>query len=608
MRWFRDLDITRKLLAGISVILVCHTVCGGFGLQRMAELDEYVVELSTNQLPSMRLGATMRRAIFETGWLHLRHIQADESAELTAIESELQSLATAFEAAAQQLSSLSIDSEERRLLENLRDDWRAYLEAAQPMAAVSRAQRDEEAVRYYEATLVSIFERTVVSSQRLLDHNARVGDAHALAAGETYRSGRFWTVLGVIIVIAIGLTLGLGVGRAIAAPIRQIIDALDAVGNNDLTRRVAIHSNDEFGAMGKSLNRAIASMQAALSEVREIATVLNHAAQELATSASEISSGAQSQASSLEETTASLTQMTDSLRSTAKSASQASSLATGSHDIAQRGGGVVANAVDAMREINRSSAKISEIITTIDEIAFQTNILALNASVEAARAGEMGRGFAVVASEVGNLAQRSATAAKEIKTLIRDSVAKVESGTGLVNESGVSLNEIVISVKSVTDIVSEMAVSFRDQSSGLDQLSTAMTQMDSVTQRNAAQTEELSGTSESLARRAVQLGEVVGRFRLGNAGQRGRAEPRLARQRPAPSLKRSSPAAAPRPPRLPMTSGASLPPLASRRFQRANGPSTRDFAPDDSSFDSMDAAMSNPVDSSGDRYAGFEEV
>jgi methyl-accepting chemotaxis protein len=192
--------------------------------------------------------------------------------------------------------------------------------------------------------------------------------------------------------------------------------------------------------------------------------------------------------------------------------------------VAERGGQVVTSAIGAMGEITKSSKKIADIITTIDEIAFQTNLLALNAAVEAARAGEQGRGFAVVAAEVRNLAQRSATAAKEIKALIQDSVGKVESGSELVTKSGQTLKEIVSSVKRVTDIIGEIAAASQEQSSGIDQVNRAVTQMDQVVQANATETEELSSTAQSLTAQSQQLQSLVARFKLGDEGSRREAE------------------------------------------------------------------------------------
>ncbi|HEY3304585.1 MAG TPA: methyl-accepting chemotaxis protein [Candidatus Binatia bacterium] len=318
----------------------------------------------------------------------------------------------------------------------------------------------------------------------------------------------------------LALTLGIGiylwVARRVARPLGQAVERLDqlARGDADLTLRLEVKSSDEAGQLARVLNRFLDNIHGLVHEIRDMSVEVAAASQHLSAGVAQLSSGSQEQASSLEETAASLEEITGTVKQNADNAKQVNQLALGSRDVAERGGYVVETAVAAMGEINKSSKKIADIITTIDEIAFQTNLLALNAAVEAARAGEQGRGFAVVASEVRNLAQRSATAAKEIKALIQDSVEKVESGSELVTKSGATLGEIVSSVKRVTDIVGEIAAASEEQSSGIDQVNRAVTQMDRVVQTNAAQSEELSSTARSLTAQAGELQALVARFKL----------------------------------------------------------------------------------------------
>ncbi|MDY3561429.1 methyl-accepting chemotaxis protein [Gemmata sp. JC673] len=293
-----------------------------------------------------------------------------------------------------------------------------------------------------------------------------------------------------------------------------IVQTVDALAAGDFTVSIPDLGDDNVGRMAASLNQAVESVRTALEGVKGVSEQLADASAQLSAASEEISSGAQEQASSLEETASALEEITATVQRSADSAQQARQLAGGSKEVAEKGGQVVSGAVGAMSEISGSSKKIEEIITTIDEIAFQTNLLALNAAVEAARAGEQGRGFAVVATEVRNLAQRSATAAKEIKGLIQDSVKKVETGTELVNKSGDALAEIVTSVKRVTDIVTEIAAASKEQSIGIDQVNKAVTQMDSATQRNAGQTEEMNATAQALTDQAAQLRDLIARFKL----------------------------------------------------------------------------------------------
>jgi len=352
----------------------------------------------------------------------------------------------------------------------------------------------------------------------LVDLSDRKVAAMKKTAAQTwasYTAMRTVVIGAVIAAVAAATLLALSITRMISQPLSRAVQVLEAVAEGDFTAGLELESRDETGRMAAALNRAIESVSEALNEVSEAANQTAEASRQMSGASESLSTGAQEQASSLEETAAALEQITGTLKKTAENARRASELAIGSRSVAEKGGKVVAAAVQAMDEINAASKKIVDIIGTIDAIAFQTNLLALNAAVEAARAGQHGHGFAVVAAEVRSLAQRSATSAKEIKQLIQDSVAKVSTGSALVNQSGATLAEIVTSAKQVTDIVAEIASASQEQSIGVDQVNGAIAQMEQVTQGNAAQTEEISSAAESLAAQSVHLQTLVGRFKLG---------------------------------------------------------------------------------------------
>jgi methyl-accepting chemotaxis protein len=302
--------------------------------------------------------------------------------------------------------------------------------------------------------------------------------------------------------------------RAVVPPIRRFGVCLDALAAGDLTRRAETTGGDEISAMAVRYNEVVATMRDTLRHVRTSSDGVADSAQVASGGTSELARQSQGQAGALEETAATLEEITAAVKRNAESAEQANKLAAESRAVAERGGQVVTEAVAAMAEINNASRRIADITGNIDEIAFQTNLLALNAAVEAARAGEQGRGFAVVASEVRNLAQRAAASAREIKTLIQDSVTKVQDGSERVNRSGRTLSEIVESVQRVTTIISEIAAGSREQSTGIDQVNRSMMEMDALVQGNAAQTEELSATARSLAERAAELQRLVARFTI----------------------------------------------------------------------------------------------
>jgi methyl-accepting chemotaxis protein len=341
-------------------------------------------------------------------------------------------------------------------------------------------------------------------------------NVQAMVATQDRLASAAWTVyLGLLGLMLAGSIIFL------AKPIKTNLGLLSAMfermRGGDLTVRVQVTSRDEIADLAEDANAMAGQLQSVLTQVQEAAHRSATAAQQLAAGSEQLSSGAQEQAASLEETAASLEEMTAAVKQNADNAKQANRIAGGAKGAAEAGGVVVKDAVSAMQAITTSSKQIAAIITAIDEIAFQTNLLALNAAVEAARAGEQGRGFAVVAAEVRVLAQRSAAASKEIKTLITDSVAKVEDGAKLVNRTGTTLAEIVSGVKKMADLIAEISAASSEQFQGIDQLNKAVTQMDGVTQQNAGQTEELSSTAQALAAQAEELSAQVAQFKLRQA-------------------------------------------------------------------------------------------
>jgi methyl-accepting chemotaxis protein len=334
---------------------------------------------------------------------------------------------------------------------------------------------------------------------------------------------------------------------SIGLVVNEVQGLVASANDGDLTRR--IQTEGKAGLLekiGTGINELTASMAGVVSQVKQAAAEVNRGADEISQGNANLSQRTEEQASSLEETASSMEEMTSTVRQNADNAGQANQLAVAARDQAEKGGAVVAQAVQAMSGINAASNKIADIIGVIDEIAFQTNLLALNAAVEAARAGEQGRGFAVVATEVRNLAGRSATAAKEIKALIQDSVQKVGEGSNLVTQSGATLEQIVASVKKVADIVAEIAAASNEQSAGIEQVNKAVTQLDELTQQNAALVEQASAASQSMAEQARELNTSMQRFKVdANARVVARAAaPAREERRPAASRPRPAPAPA----------------------------------------------------------------
>jgi methyl-accepting chemotaxis protein-2 (aspartate sensor receptor) len=368
---------------------------------------------------------------------------------------------------------------------------------------------------------------------------AEVSESEAMA--------QFWINMTIIGALLIGTVVLLGVGlyvlvlRSVSEPLSQLTAAVTAVAQGDLTHAFQTTRHDEIGALVSETEDMRARYLQAMQQVRQAAESIGTASAEIASGNQDLSQRTEQTASNLQTTASSMAQLTGTVQQSADSARQANQLAATAAEVAARGGVVVGQVVSTMNDINQSSRKIADIIAVIDSIAFQTNILALNAAVEAARAGEQGRGFAVVASEVRSLAGRSADAAREIKALINASVEKVESGSKLVQNAGVTMSEIVSSVRRVSDIIGEISSAASEQSSGIGNVNHAIAELDQMTQQNAALVEQSAAAAESLRDQAQRLEQAVSVFRLTPTA--GASEPpRLAARARAPALTARQPA------------------------------------------------------------------
>ena len=388
-----------------------------------------------------------------------------------------------------------------------RSDKAIDLSGMDPNVGIGAMRGAEESYKAVAAALQAMAARSeVIQGER--DHAAQArATTLSLALGLTMLLGTL-----------AALTMAWRMQRRVAADLLRAVKLTEAVAEGDLTATVHSDSADEIGDLLRALHRMTERLNGSLLTVRQATDQIGSASHEIATGNNDLSQRTEQTAGSLQQTASSMEELTGTVRQTAESASTANQLAASACSVAQRGGTVVSQVVSTMNDINSSSRRIADIVGTIDGIAFQTNILALNAAVEAARAGEQGRGFAVVASEVRSLAQRSAGAAREIKSLIAASVERVDTGSKLVADAGSTMTEIVASVQRVSDIIAEISAAAGAQSAGIGQVNTAVSELDGMTQQNAALVEESAAAAESLRQQAAKLTEVVNRFQLAGAG------------------------------------------------------------------------------------------
>src|SRR3569832_2312851 len=432
---------------------------------------------------------------------------------LKEIESNLQKSDTMWE----KYLATYLTPDEQKLADQYTESRKKFaVDGIMPAAAALRAQDAKKASDILHGPMEQLFPPTRDQINAQIDLQLNEAKKEYDQAQTRYQLIRAFAIGGLIIGLLLAATVSIWLVRSITRPLQAAVKLAGGVAAGDLTQKIEVTSRDETGQLMQALHDMNASLIRIVSQVGSGTATISTASTQIAAGNQDLSSRTEQQASSLEETASSMEELTSTVKQNADNARQANQLAVSASEVAEKGGAVVGQVVHTMESIKDSSKKIVDIIGVIDGIAFQTNILALNAAVEAARAGEQGRGFAVVATEVRSLAQRSAGAAKEIKTLIEDSVGKVDTGGKLVNEAGKTMDEIVEAVKRVTDIMSEIAAASQEQSAGIEQVNQAIGQMDQVTQQNAALVEEAAAAAEAMQDQAAQLNVVVSTFKLGN--------------------------------------------------------------------------------------------
>ncbi|MYN27556.1 methyl-accepting chemotaxis protein [Duganella levis] len=523
-----DLSIGRRLALGFAIILAVLILNTGLGIYRLQGVASATRDMMQTPLAKERLISDWYRTVFagirrttaiaKSADPSLATFFADEAKEGVNFASSL----------VKQIEALT-DERDKKLMDELVEMRKLYVSSRDNVMKAKSAGNDAEATRLLEQVYLPAAKTYEGKLQNILDHQRKEIDAAASRIDEVAAQSRNLLVMLAILVVAFGVAFAWWLTSGITRPINEAVALAESVAEGDLVdHRHGAHddySKDETGKLLRALQRMSASLVRIVGDVRNGTDTITTASTEIAAGNLDLSSRTEEQASALEETASSMEELTSTVKQNAENARQANQLAASAAEVAQRGGSEVSDVVQTMASIDQSSKKIVDIIGVIDGIAFQTNILALNAAVEAARAGEQGRGFAVVASEVRNLAQRSAAAAKEIKTLIDDSVGKVETGTRLVGQAGSTMEQVVSSIQRVTAIMAEISNASVEQTHGIEQINIAISQMDHVTQQNAALVEQAAAAAGAMQEQAAQLADAVSIFKLEDTASPRRAAP-----------------------------------------------------------------------------------
>ncbi|MGJ7914765.1 methyl-accepting chemotaxis protein [Massilia sp. LXY-6] len=512
-----DWKIGTRLGMGFGVICIALVFTVGQGLAMLGKVNEGTNTIVTKRVPRLDLMTRMLNEVNDTA-IALRNIMlSDDAADRATQREKIMASRKEAETILATLDKTLENQHGRDLLRQQQELYVKYVKAQDQLLQMIGNNDLDGAKTYLTREVRGILTAFKGAISEQIQMQKDLAGQDASAAAKTYADTR-------ILMLAVGLLTLAGAGAlawwisaSITRPVRRALDVANAVAAGDLSTRVEVTSRDEMGQLLQALKTMNENLVKTVTTVRTGTEAIGTASSEVAAGNQDLSSRTEQQASSLEETASSMEELTSTVKQNADNARQANTLAEAASGVAARGGQVIHDVVTTMQQIHEASGKIADIISVIDGIAFQTNILALNAAVEAARAGEQGRGFAVVAGEVRSLAQRSAAAAKEIKVLIDDSSGKVGTGSRLVQEAGSTMGDIVDSVRRVTDILGEISSASQEQSAGIEQINEAITQMDTVTQQNAALVEQAAAASQSMQDQAARLSAAVAVFKLDHA-------------------------------------------------------------------------------------------